>query len=143
MGYCFDGKVTKDETIYNETIFKRSMEKYKELITTPKIKYVMKRIFEAIDLNLEHKLNQALETLPNISVKIVSGGAFAGMIGIDCVYINQLLINKKKNEEEKLAQIVGTIIHEAFHDIFRKIHENFLISTPIQKQSFFEMGNNR
>lgn len=109
-----------------------------------KIRYVLGKVltaiglFDVVDPNI---IEESVKIMEEIEIKMVKNVGWAGMVGIDCIYISSTFGYTLNDLFSKKCQIAGTILHEFFNFIYRFIKQNFLIPTPKQKKTFFELGH--
>ena len=128
-------------------IFTDCWKIYLEMTKSQKVQYVLENLLNSIQRNPDNQLiEDAQKFLAGIKIKFVQPCNFHGMVGINCIYLNKDLILEKKFidpkvGEEKKSRLIGTTFHEAFHLWIRHLYGNYLIQTPKQRKTFFEMGS--
>lgn len=121
-----------------------------KILETKTMKYVLGKVLNAIEFR--DLIEDCIEILRNVKVIFVKNVGFNGMVGINCVYLNvkfNYLLKHLPNEDDKerkektnkkLCKIAGTLLHEDIHYLIRMLKKNYLLTTPKQKKTFFEIG---
>ena len=100
----------------------------------------MKNVLRAI--NFEFPIEKCLKILENVKITMVSRVYFIAMAGIDGIYLNSNILTRNDKRDQQICKIVGFCLHEFMNYLIRKLKNNYLLPTPKQQYTFFEIGTN-
>ena len=144
-GYTYNLKTDEYRVVPEEELdenFKQILQKTKnfisDIIKSNKMKFVISKVLQATNLNFPY--DECMKILDNVKITIVEKVVFNGMVGIDGIYLSNDTLENKEPENKKICRMAGTTLHEYIHYFFRKMKNNYLMPTPKQKNTYFEIG---